>query len=93
MKRKNSRSLNYKVDGLSHNLHTQLDSAFEQSIPHITNLEFIKEIVQQMKAQLNSSDAAKKYLDEIILKEQDPTKRTDLKIIYMYLTRDAPWHV
>ena len=75
---------------MSHNLHTQLDIALEQSIPHITNIEFIREIVQQLKARLNSFDAAEKYLDEIILKEQDPTKRTDLKILHMYLMRGAP---
>ena len=76
------------MDGVSENLHPQLDSALEQSIPHITNLEFIKEIIQQMKAQLDSYDTAEKYLDEIILKEQEPTKRTDLKIFHMFLTRD-----
>ena len=93
MKRKNSRSLSYKVDGVSQNLYTQLDNALEQSIPHITNLVFIKEIIQQMKAQLDSYDAAEKFLDEIILKEQEPTKRTDLKIFHMFLTRDPLWHV
>ena len=88
MKRKNSTNPSYKVGGVSQNLHSQLDNALEQSFPHLTNLEFIKEFVQQMKAQLDSSAAAEKYLDEIILKEQDPTKRTDLKILYMFLTRD-----
>jgi hypothetical protein len=43
-----------------------------------------------MKTQFDSYDAAEKYLDEIILKEQDPTKRTDLKILHMFLTRDTP---
>jgi len=89
VKRKNSRSLSYKVDEVSQNLHTQLDSAVEQSIPHLANIVFVKEIVQQMKAQLDSYDAVEKFLDEIILKEQNPTKRTDLKIFQMFLTRDS----
>lgn len=78
------------MGGVSQSLHTRLDNALEQSIPHITNMEFIKALLQQMKTQLDSYDAAEKYLDEITLKEQDPTKRTDLKILHMFLTRDTP---
>ena len=72
---------------MNNNLHALLDAALERSIPHIANLAFIKETIQQMKIQLDSYNAVEEFLDEMILKEQDQTKCTDLKILQMFLTR------
>ncbi len=71
----------------NNNISTLLDTVLERSIPHITNLSFIKEIIQQMKTQVNSYEAVEKFLDKMILKEQDPTKSTDLKILQIYLSQ------
>lgn len=69
------------------NISALLDTVLERSIPHIANLSFIKEFIQQMKTQVDSYEAAEKFLDKMILKEQDPLKSTDLKILQMYLSQ------
>lgn len=71
----------------NNNISVLLDTVLERSIPHIANLFFIKEIIHQMKTQVDSYEAAEKFLDKMILKEQDPTKSTDLKILQMYLSQ------
>ncbi len=76
------------MEGLINNPHNLLDEALERSIPHITNLTYIKEIILLIKdQQFESFTEVSGYLDNMILKEQDPTKCTDLKIIQMSLTR------
>lgn len=40
-----------------------------------------------MKTHVDSYEAAEKFLDKMILKEQDPLKSTDLKILQMYLSQ------
>jgi len=76
------------VEGLINNPHNLLDEALERSIPHITNLPYIKEIILLIKdQQFEALTEISGYLDNIILKEQDPTKCTDLKIIQMSLAR------
>ncbi|MFQ6125305.1 MAG: hypothetical protein ACE5R6_11975 [Candidatus Heimdallarchaeota archaeon] len=71
----------------NNNISALLDTVLERSIPHIANLSFIKETIHQMKVQVDSYEAAEKFLDKMILKERDPTKNTDLKILQMYLSQ------